>query len=122
MYQYRPLQSSDLETLCTFPQNEEELFFMFPKAKYPLTPDQIWEVARNRLEPTVILIDQEIVSYANFYDHDGEFCWLGNVIVSPDYRGKGVSQYLIGVMETIAKQKLKVKKLNLVCHNTNTKG
>lgn len=122
MYRYRPLQLIDLETLCSFPQNKEELYFMFPKAEYPLTPDQIREVVKHRLEPTVILFNQEVVSYANLYDHDGESCWLGNVIVSSDYRGKGVSQYLIGIMETIAKQKLKVKKLKLVCHNTNTRG
>jgi len=46
MYTYRPLQSSDLETLCSFPQNEQELYFMFPRAEFPLTADQIREVAR----------------------------------------------------------------------------
>lgn len=122
MYSYRSLQLGDLETLCSFPQNEEELYFMFPKAVYPLTPDQIDEVVRNRLEPTVILCNQEVVSYANFYNHDGESCWLGNVIVSPDYRGKGASQYLIGIMENIGREKLKVQKLKLVCHNPNTRG
>jgi len=122
MYTYRSLQLSDIETLCSFPQNEEELYFMFPKAVYPLTPEQITEAVKNRLEPTIILHNNEVVSYANFYDHDGGSCWLGNVIVSPGYRGKGASQYLIGTMESIAIQKLNVKRLKLVCHNTNTRG
>jgi ribosomal protein S18 acetylase RimI-like enzyme len=42
--------------------------------------------------------------------------------VSPDYRGKGASHYLIGIMENIGRNKLKVKKIKLVCHNTNTRG
>lgn len=68
MYTYRSLHQSDLETLCSFPQNEEELYFMFPKAVYPLTPEQITEAVKNRLEPTIILHNNEVVSYANFYD------------------------------------------------------
>ncbi|WP_081417548.1 GNAT family N-acetyltransferase [Paenibacillus sp. Soil522] len=74
------------------------------------------------MEPTVILCNQEVVAYANFYDHDGDSCWLGNVIVPPDYQGKGASQYLIRVMEIIGREKLKVQRLKLVCHNTNTRG
>ncbi|MCU6795113.1 GNAT family N-acetyltransferase [Paenibacillus sp. WQ 127069] len=122
MFSHRPLQENDLDAICSLPQNEEELYFMFPKAVYPLTPEQIVEAVKNRLEPTVILCDHIVVSYANFYDNDCESCWLGNVIVSSDYRGKGVSQFLIDTMESIAKQNLKVKKLKLVCHNTNTRG
>ncbi|WP_169081341.1 GNAT family N-acetyltransferase [Paenibacillus sp. PL91] len=122
MYSYRSLQPSDLETLCSFPQNEEELYFMFPNAVYPLTPKQITKAVKNRLEPTIILHNDEAVSYANFYDHDDGSCWLGNVIVSPGYRGKGASQFLIETMESIAIQKLNVKRLKLVCHNTNTRG
>jgi len=122
MYTHRSLQLGDYETLCSLPQNENELFFMFPKAVYPLTPDQIEEAVRNRLEPTVILHNNTIAAYANLYNYDGESCWLGNVIVAPGYRGKGASQYLIETMESIAKQKLNVKRLRLVCHNTNTRG
>lgn len=50
MYIYRPLLLSDLEILCSFPQNEEELYFIFPKAVYPFTPDQIEEVVKNTLK------------------------------------------------------------------------
>lgn len=41
--------------------------------------------------------------------------WLGNVIVSPEYRGKGASEYLINVM-------LEKETLRLACHNTNSRG
>jgi N-acetylglutamate synthase-like GNAT family acetyltransferase len=122
MYTYRAVVSDDFEIISSFPQNEEELFYMFPKAAYPLTPSQVEEGVKNRLKPTVILHQQEVVAYANLYEHEEDFCWLGNVIVSPHYRGKDVSKYLIDVMVGIAKEEIKVKKLKLVCHNTNTRG
>lgn len=34
----QPLEEGDAEAVCGFPQNENELFFMFPKAEFPLTP------------------------------------------------------------------------------------
>lgn len=122
MYTFRALLPSDLETIAAFPQNETDLFFMFPKAVYPLTPEQIEEAAKKRLKPTVVLLDDEVVAHANLYDVDADSCWLGNVIVSPNHRGKGVSKYLIEVMQSIAKEQLKVKRLKLVCLNTNTRG
>ena len=33
----RNVQENDLKTICNFPQDEQELYFMFPKADYPLT-------------------------------------------------------------------------------------
>jgi|HigsolmetaGSP11D_1036233.scaffolds.fasta_scaffold00724_4 RimJ/RimL family protein N-acetyltransferase len=95
---------------------------MFPKAVYPLTPDQLEEAAKNRFKPTVILHRERVVAYANFYDVDDQSCWLGNVIVAPDYRGKGAATYLIEVMTNVAAEELNVRKMKLVCHNTNTRG
>ncbi|MGM1045860.1 MAG: GNAT family N-acetyltransferase [Bacillota bacterium] len=122
MYTYRGVLRNDFEIIASFPQDENELFHMFPNAIYPLTPIQIEEGAKNRLKPTVVLLNQEIVAYANLYAHDGDSCWIGNVIVSPSYRGKGVAQHLIGVMEDIAMKELNVKNLKLSCHNTNIRG
>ncbi|WP_338555815.1 GNAT family N-acetyltransferase [Paenibacillus sp. KS-LC4] len=122
MYTHRPLQSPDLPTICSFPQNEDELFYMFPSAAFPLTPEKILNNLPDRLEPTVITYGENVVCYANFYKDDNKECWLGNVIVSPDYRGKGAASFLIETMEMIAKEKLNVTKLNLLCHNTNTRG
>jgi hypothetical protein len=31
----RPVDINDIKVLCDFPQSEEELFFLFPKATYP---------------------------------------------------------------------------------------
>ena len=37
---YRDFTFDDLETVCKLPRNKQELFFMFPKADFPLTIDQ----------------------------------------------------------------------------------
>lgn len=41
MYKYRDAYENDFEQICLFPKNEEELFYMFPSASYPLTADQL---------------------------------------------------------------------------------
>jgi hypothetical protein len=35
---HRPIEEKDIPVVCGFPQSEDELFFMFPKASYPLSP------------------------------------------------------------------------------------
>lgn len=55
MYIHRNLENIDLETICTFPQNEEELYYISPRFTYPLTPDQILSLLQDRHEPTVVL-------------------------------------------------------------------
>ncbi|MNJ40881.1 putative acyltransferase [compost metagenome] len=126
MYVHRSLEMNDLETICTFPQSEEELQYISPMFIYPLTSEQIINLLKNRFEPTVI-VDQatnEVVAYANIYKKDSEegICWLGNVIVSPKYRGQGASQYLLNVMIDKAKYNLGNKTVRLACHNTNSRG
>ncbi|EGL16858.1 MULTISPECIES: GNAT family N-acetyltransferase [unclassified Paenibacillus] len=121
-YQSRPLSPDDLDVICGLPQHAGELFYMYPKGAYPLTPEQIRETLKTRLCPTVITAEGGgIAAYANLYDCVREKeCWLGNVIVAPEYRGKGASSYLIRTMMDKAKRELDVPFLNLVCHNTNT--
>ncbi len=66
---------------------------------------------------------QEAVAYANIYkDEDHGDFWLGNVIVSSDYRGKGASQYLLQVMLEKAKFNLGANQIKLACHSTNSRG
>ncbi|MCD9025475.1 GNAT family N-acetyltransferase [Cohnella silvisoli] len=126
MLSHRTLSNADLETICSFPQNPEELFYMGPKFHYPLTPDQIVRVLENRFSPTVIIntSTMESIAYANLYDIDDKesICWLGNVIVSPEYRNKGIAEFLINTMTHKAKNEYGISKMKLFCHNTNTRG
>lgn len=126
MYIHRSLEDKDLKAISVFPQSEEEVKFISPRFSYPLTPNQIVDLLKDRLEPTVVLEQgtEEVVAYANIYGVDSEDsdCWLGNVIVSPKYRGLGASKYLLNVMLEKAKHILGVKTIRLACHNTNSRG
>jgi hypothetical protein len=51
MLTYRQLAGEDLDTICTFPLNAEELFYVSPKFRYPLTPEQILQVLVGRVNP-----------------------------------------------------------------------
>ncbi|SEG73067.1 GNAT family N-acetyltransferase [Paenibacillus sp. UNC499MF] len=121
-YQNRPLSPDDLDVISGLPRHAGELFYMYPKGVYPLTPEQIRETLKTRFCPTVITAEGgEIAAYANLYDCvRGAECWLGNVIVAPGYRGKGASSYLIRTMMDKAKREFHAPYLNLICHNTNT--
>ncbi|ULL16127.1 GNAT family N-acetyltransferase [Paenibacillus sp. H1-7] len=124
MYTHRALSDADLHSICSFPQTAEELFYIGPKFVFPLTPDQITSLLANRFEPTVVIEEGtgNVAAYANLYDRNEQTCWLGNVIVSPEYRGRGAAEYLLNTMMRKASQLHGMHKLTLYCHNTNSRG
>lgn len=120
---FRSVQTSDLAKVCQLPQNKEELFFMFPKADYPLSVEQLEAVLANRSDSTVILLDKEVIGFANFYEvKENNYCSIGNVIVSSHFRNKGIGKYLVEAIESIALEKYNVREIHISCFNTNTKG
>ncbi|MDR0263230.1 MAG: GNAT family N-acetyltransferase [Sphingobacterium sp.] len=123
MFQSRAANHEDFLIIATMPQNQEELFYMFPRGIYPVLAEQLEEVASMRFSPTVITYMGEVAGYCSLYDvTEGQECWLGNVIVHPNYRRYGVGSFLINAMKQIAKTEYKAERLNLICHNTNTKA
>lgn len=124
MYTHRSLIEGDLIEICAWPQTSEELLYVGPRFTYPLTPEQIITMLTNRFEPTVVIeqASGQPVAYANLYDKSDDHCWLGNVIVSPDHRGKGAAEVLLNTMICKAKENYGMKKLFLSCHNTNSRG
>jgi RimJ/RimL family protein N-acetyltransferase len=124
MYSLRPVKVEDFPAICFMPLNEEELYYMFPSANYPLTPEQMEQALKTREKPTVILDENHtVIGYANFYGREkGVHCWLGNVIVAPECRGTGAAEFLIRSMMDIAKNELTVPTLKLVCHHTNPRA
>ena len=122
-FAHRQANLEDLSQICTFPQNPTELYFMYPKATFPLTFEQLKFNFDNRFDCTLFLSDETVVAFANMYDIEpGEHCFLGNVIINPSFRGKGVSEYLLETMAEIAVRKHQAKELHLTCFNTNTPG
>lgn len=120
---YRAVNTNDLNKICTFPLNEEELFFMFPKARYPLTIDQLEATINSRTDSTVILFNKKIVGFANFYEvKEKQYCSIGNVIVNSEFRNHGIGTFLIQTMEQIAIKKYNAPEIHISCFNTNTNG
>jgi ribosomal protein S18 acetylase RimI-like enzyme len=123
MYTHREAHPEDLSLICCFPQNATELYFMFPKATYPLTYKQLKVNFDNRSDCTVFYSDETVVAFANLYDIEPDKqCFLGNVIINPAFRGQGVGEYLLDSMAEIAAQKYHANELHLTCFNTNTPG
>lgn len=120
MFANRPVKEEDLDTICRFPSNEKELFFMFPASDYPLTKEQLRIAIAKRYESTVILLDNRVAGFANFYLlQPGEVCHIGNVIIDPSLRGRGAGAYLLRTMIGIARDKYRIPRIVLVCHHNN---
>jgi len=119
----RPAEASDLEEIVSFPQNTEELFFCYPKAVWPFSVEQLSAAIAERRDSTLVLLNERIAGFANFYQvQHGEFCALGNLMVAPWARGHGVAQYLVEVMEQLARINHAAGLMKVSCFNTNTAG
>ena len=118
-----PVADKDIQLICGFPQSEDELFFLFPKAEFPLAPSQLLDAIAQRSDSTVVELDGEVVAFANFYRWElGGCCSIGNVIVSPAARGRGVGRYLIEQMIALAFSKHQATEVTVSCFNQNVAG
>ncbi|MCH8506750.1 MAG: GNAT family N-acetyltransferase [Ectothiorhodospiraceae bacterium] len=120
--QHRPAEQRDLEVICTFPRSEAELFYFYPKARYPLTLRQLEEAVEQRVNSTVVEQDGDVVGFANFYRWDGGVCCIGNVVVAPQARGQGVARYLVRTMLSLARSEHNAAEVRISCFNSNTPG
>lgn len=120
---HRPVVEQDIPVICGFPQSEEELFFMFPRAAFPLTPPQLLDAIAQRSDSTVVEQGGEVVAFANFYRREvGGCCSIGNVVVSPSARGRGVGRYLIEQMVGLALSRHQATEVAVSCFSQNIAG
>jgi RimJ/RimL family protein N-acetyltransferase len=120
---HRGVHAADVARICTFPQSAEELFFLFPRATHPLTPDQLQRAIDQRFDSTVVLLDGEPAGFANFHVREVEgTCSIGNVMVAPEARGKGVGRYLIETMASLALRRHRAREVRISCFNANVAG
>lgn len=122
-FSHRPVTADDVKTICGFPQGEQELFFMFPNANFPLTEEQMHTAISQRFDSTAFLANGEFVGFANFYraEYDG-ICCIGNVIVAPYARGQGVAGFIVTTMTALAFEKYQADEVQISCFNQNTAG
>lgn len=120
---HRPLADADIPTVCGFPRTPEELYFLFPRAVWPLTPDQVRASLPVRYDPTVATLGDRVVGYVNFATfEEGRTASIGNVSVAPDLRRRGIAEYLLRTMLDRGFRHHELPELTLYCFNTNTPG
>lgn len=120
---HRPVDEKDVPLICGFPQSEDELFFLFPKAAFPLAPSQLRDAIARRSDSTVVELDGDVVAFANFYRCEpGGRCSIGNVIVAPSARGRGVGRYLVERMVDRAFSGHRAAEVTISCFNRNVAG
>ena len=120
---HRPVAEKDIQRICGFPQTEDELYFLFPKATFPLSVSQLQDAIAQRSDSTVVELDGEVVAFANFYRKEtGGVCSIGNVIVFPAARGRGVGSFLIKHMANLAFSNHLAAEVTVSCFNQNTAG
>jgi len=123
MIMVRPLVESDIEKICLLPRSEKELYFFFPKASFPLTPDQLATAIAQRSDSNVVEEHGAVLGFANFYRWGANSpCSIGNVIVSSASRGRGVATLLLKHMVALAYEKYNASEVTLSCFNHNTAG
>lgn len=119
----RPVAETDLAAICAFAPSASELLFFYPKANHPLTPAQLQVAIAQRSDSTVVEEDGEVLAFANFYRwQTGGICSIGNVIVAPQARNRGVARYLIEQMLTLAFAKHQACEVQVACFNQNVAG
>lgn len=118
---HRPATLDDLAQIADFPQNMDELFFSYPRAVWPLDTDQLQTGLAQCRDSTLVLLDDQPAGFACFHHwRHGKHCQLGNLIVAPWARGRGVAHYLFETMAEHARAHYQARLLNASCLNTNT--
>ena len=118
---YRPFAEEDAKFISRFPQSAEELFFLFPKALFPLDPEQLMEQTRRQPCPTVALWKDAVVGYINFIEvRKKRFCTIGNLVVDPAHRRKGVGARLIQFMMRKSVEQFGARFVHASCFSHNT--
>ena len=119
---FRPVLEKDISVICSFSQSEEELFFLFPKANFPLSIFSLQKAIAERSDASVVELNGEVVAFANFYQWGRDYCAIGNVIVSPSVRRRGVARYLIEQMIELAFARHQTAEVRVSCFHQNVAG
>lgn len=119
---FRPVQDTDLAAICAFPRSPEELYYLAPRASFPLTPEQLAASIAQRSDSSVVCQGERVLGFANIYKHEAGACWVGNVAVAPEARRQGVARFLMQRMAGVAAERHGARELRVSCFNTNTAG
>jgi ribosomal protein S18 acetylase RimI-like enzyme len=121
--QIRDASEADIEDICRLFISEQELFWIFPKGRYPFTPDQLAELYAVRRDLTVATHEDEVVGFANLYDFKpGSHVFIGNVVVAREYRGRGLGRTLVAHMLCLIRNKYSLPQVRISVFSDNTRA
>lgn len=63
----RPATEADYPDIYRLVADPEELFYVYPRGHFPLTAEQLQELARVRTELTVAVDGSSVIGFANLY-------------------------------------------------------
>lgn len=117
---HRPLRPDDAPHVAGFPRSPEELFHMFPNGRWPFTAGQVLEAAALRRDPTVVELDGQVVGYANYAVFEpASHCAIGNVVVAPAARRRGIARFLVGTLVDRALGQYGIPEVRIGAHAAN---
>lgn len=119
---FRPVRDTDLPAICTFARSAEELYYLAPRASFPLTPEQLAASIAQRSDSSVVCQGDAVLGFANIYKREQGACWVGNVAVAPEARRQGVARFLMQQMAQLAAERHSARELRVSCFNPNTAG
>lgn len=118
---FRPAAAADYPSVCALVPTEDELFLVYPRGRFPLTVEQLQELAAARRGLTVAVDGARVIGFADLYDLvPGERAFIGNVVIAGDRRRQGLGRRLVQYMLDIADRDyhLPEVRISVFCHNT----
>ncbi len=117
----REATPKDFNSIAKIVKNEQELFYIYPSGKFPLTHAQIKELYEARKDFTVLTQKDKIIGFANLYDYlENRFVFIGNVVIDETYRGCGDGKKLISHMLNLAEKKYLLPEVRISVFADNT--
>ena len=117
---FRAAEEADYPAICALVPTQDELFLVYPRGRFPLTAEQLRELAATRHALTVAVDGAEVVGFANLYDLvPGESAFIGNVVVAGNRRRAGLGRQLTQYMLDRACRDylLPEVRISVFCHN-----
>ncbi len=119
---FRPVRDDDLPAICTFARTPEELYFLAPRARFPLDVEQLATSIALRSDSSVVCRGEQVLAFANIYKREQGACYVGNVAVASQARRQGVARFLMQQMARLAAERYGASELRVSCFNSNTAG
>ncbi|MCU7842736.1 MAG: GNAT family N-acetyltransferase [Candidatus Thiodiazotropha sp. (ex Monitilora ramsayi)] len=122
MCEIRQATEKDYAFICRLVTSKSELYRIYPGGSYPLTIEQLSEIAKVRSDLSVVTQENRIIGFANLYNFEANHsAFIGNVIVDRKQRGRGIGKRLVRHMLGLAfdKHRLSTVKISVFGDNSS---